>query len=128
MAGTPVVVAESCAALQGADGIALDHDDNIWVDANERNAVVGVTDKGKVIEIFRNAPDATTKLRNTGPLEFNTSPVLTDRKFCTANLDANRRDNSPNDAGEINPAGPDRGKISCMDQNTTVRGARLPVR
>jgi hypothetical protein len=30
--------------------------------------------------------------------------------------DGNRRDNSPNTAGEITPAGPDRGKISCMDR------------
>ena len=114
--------------LEGADGIALDHDGNIWVDANERNAVIGVTNKGTVVEVFRNAPDATTKLRNTGPLEFNTSPVLSDSRFCTANLDANRRDNSPNTAGEANPAGPDFGKISCMDQRLQVRGAELPVR
>jgi sugar lactone lactonase YvrE len=113
--------------LEGADGIALDRAGNIWVDANERNAVVGVTNNGKVIEVFRNGPDATTKLRNTGPLEFNTSPVLSDRRFCTANLDANRRDNSPNSAGEISPAGPT-GKISCMDQRLLIPGAPLPVR
>lgn len=113
--------------LEGADGIALDRDGNIWVDANERNAVVVVTDKGKVIEVFRNAPVA--GLRNAGPLEFNTSPVLSDRKFCTANSDGNRRDNSPNGAGEVNnPAGPDRGKISCMDQRLHSRGVTLPVR
>ena len=115
--------------LEGADGIALDHDDNIWVSANERNAVVGVTDKGRVIEVFRNAPDATTKLRNVGPLEFPTSPFLSDRKFCTASSDANRRDNSPNAAGQINnPAGPFRGKISCMNERVQVRGVSLPVR
>ena len=113
--------------LEGADGIALDRAGNIWVDANERNAVVIVTKNGKdVREVFRNAPDATTKLRNTGPLEFNTSPVLSDRKFCTANLDANRRDNSPNTAGEISPAGP-QGKISCMNQRLSIPGMRLPV-
>jgi len=112
--------------LEGADGIALDHDGNIWVDANERNAIVVVTDERKVIEVFRNAPVA--GLRNTGPLEFNTSPVLSDRRLCTANLDAGRRDNSPNSAGEANPAGPNRGKISCMDQRLPVRGMTLPVR
>ena len=114
--------------LEGADGIALDRDGNIWVDANERNAIVVVTDKGKVIEVFRNEAVGTPALRNTGPLEFNTSPVLSDRKFCTANLDADRRDNSPNTAGEIKPAGPDRGKISCMDQGLHSRGVTLPVR
>lgn len=78
--------------------------------------------------MFRNAPDVTTRLRNTGPFEFNTSPVLSDRRLCTANLDANRRDNAPNTAGEIKPAGPDRGKISCMDQRLHTPGMDLPVR
>jgi sugar lactone lactonase YvrE len=115
--------------LEGADGIALDHDDNIWVSANERNAIVGVTDKGRVIEVFRNAPDATTRLRNVGPLEFPTSPFLSDRTFCTSNSDGNRRDNSPNSAGQVNnPTGPNRGKISCMDQKLSTPGAQLPVR
>jgi hypothetical protein len=114
--------------LEGADGIALDRAGNVWVDANERNAVIVVTNNGKVIEVFRNAPDAATRQRNTGPLEFNTSPVLLDRRFCTANLDANRRDNSPNTAGEISPAGPSLGKISCMDQRLSIRGEPLPVR
>ena len=40
--------------LEGGDGIALDREGNIWVDANERNAVAVVTQDGKVIEIFRN--------------------------------------------------------------------------
>lgn len=119
--------------LEGADGIALDHDDNIWVSVNERNAIVGVTDKGSVIEVFRNAPDTATRLRNGGPLEFPTSPFLSDRRFCTASSDGNRRDNSPNTAGEIdntNPpgGGPNRGKISCMDQRLSTRGVELPVR
>jgi sugar lactone lactonase YvrE len=114
--------------LEGADGIALDRAGNIWVDANERNAVVIVTKNGKTVrEVSRNAPDAATKLRNTGPLEFNTSPVLSDRKFCTSNFDANRRDNSPNTAGEISPAGLQQGKISCMDQRLSIPGMRLPV-
>jgi sugar lactone lactonase YvrE len=112
--------------LEGADGIVLDREGNIWVDANERNAVVVVSKNGRhVREVFRNAPDATTKLRNGGPLEFNTSPVLSDRRFCTANFDANRRDNSPNSGGET--AGTT-GKISCMDQRLAIPGMRLPVR
>jgi len=121
--------------LEGADGIALDHDGNIWVSVNERNAIVVVTDKGKVIEVFRNAPDPATQLRNAGQnlgaglLEFPTSPFLSDRKLCTASSDGNRRDNSPNSAGEVNnPAGAFRGKISCMDQRLDSRGVTLPVR
>ena len=114
--------------LEGADGIALDRAGNVWVDANERNAVIVVTNNGKVIEVFRNSPDATTRLRNTGPLEFNTSPVISDRRFCTANLDANRRDNSPPTAGEASPGTAVLGKISCMDQRLSIRGVSLPVR
>lgn len=114
--------------LEGADGIALDRAGNIWVDAAERNAVVFVTKNGKdVLEVFRNAPDPSTKLRNVGPVEFNTSPVLMGHKFCTANLDGNRRDNSPNTVGEISPAGSLQGKISCMDQRVNVPGLPLPV-
>jgi SMP-30/Gluconolactonase/LRE-like region len=121
--------------LEGADGIALDGDGNIWVAVNERNAIVVVTDKGKVIEVFRNDPDPATRLRNAGQnggaglLEFPTSPFLSDRKLCAASSDGNRRDNSPNSAGEVNnPAGTFRGKISCMNQRLPERGVSLPVR
>jgi len=115
--------------LEGADGIVLDRAGNIWVDANERNAVVVVDRNGKTVrEVFRNVPNPTTKLRNGGPLEFNTSPVILDRRFCTANLDANRRDNAPNDAGEVATPNQPLGKISCMDQRLSVPGASLPVR
>lgn len=114
--------------LEGTDGIALDKEGNIWNSANERNAIVVVTEDKKVVEVFRNAPDGTTHLRNTGPLEFPASPFLSGKKFCTSSSDGNRRDNSPNTAGEIKPAGPDRGKISCMDQDLEIPGQPLPVR
>jgi sugar lactone lactonase YvrE len=114
--------------LDGADGFVLDEAGNILVDANERNAVVLVTNDGDVTEIFRNPPDATTRLRNTGPLETPTSPFLSGRQLCTSNSDGNRRDNSPNTAGELNNPGAPRGKISCMDQLVNVRGLPLPIR
>jgi sugar lactone lactonase YvrE len=114
--------------LEGADGIVLDEDDNVWADANERQAVIFVSDKGEVTEVFRNEPDPVTLLRNKGPLETPASPALAGRTLCTSNSDGNRRDNFPNTDGEINPAGPARGKISCMDQQVHKRGARLPVR
>jgi sugar lactone lactonase YvrE len=114
--------------LDGADGIALDEAGKIWVSANERNAIATVADTGVVTEVFRNAPDATTELRNTGPLESPASPFISGRRLCTSNSDGNRRDNSPNTAGEITPAGPDRGKISCMDQLLSARGLPLPIR
>jgi sugar lactone lactonase YvrE len=113
--------------LDGADGFVLDVAGNLWVSANERNAVIFVSAQGDVQEVFRNPP-AATGLRNEGPLESPTSPALVGTRLCTANSDGNRRDNSPNTAGEIKPAGPERGKISCMDQRATLRGARLPVR
>jgi hypothetical protein len=47
--------------------------------------------------------------------------------MCTANSDGNRRDNFPNTAGEISPAGPARGKISCLDQRVTIQGISLPI-
>jgi len=113
--------------LEGADGIALDEGGNLWVSVGERNAVVAVTHKRKVIEVFRNEPDAVTRRRNLGPLEFPTSPFLSDSRFCTANSDEARRDNSPSDGGEIRFGQP-KGKISCIDQRLSVPGMPLPVR
>jgi sugar lactone lactonase YvrE len=125
-------------ALEGTDGIALDAAGNIWNSANERNAIVVVTKQGKVAEVFR-TPANSAGLRNSADpavgnqhiLEFPTSPFLLGKKFCTANSDGNRRDNSPNSAGEVNSGNTDevaRGKISCMDQGLTAPGMPLPVR
>jgi SMP-30/gluconolaconase/LRE-like protein len=127
--------------LEGADGIALDAAGNIWVDANERNAVAVVTKDGRVLEVFRNPVNA-SGLRSSGDsatadthiLEFPTGPFLSEKIFCSSNSDGNRRDNAPNNAGEIKPAGPDRGKISCMTDPLTgnliqlnIPGMPLPV-
>jgi streptogramin lyase len=126
--------------LEGGDGIALDRQGNIWVAANERNAVAVVTHDKKVIEVFRNPvnlPQPTpfgVGLRNAGDqsvgnnhiLEFPTSPFLTGKVFCISQSDGNRRDNSPNAAGEVSPAGPI-GKISCMDQELKIPGLQLPI-
>jgi sugar lactone lactonase YvrE len=126
--------------LEGGDGIALDREGNIWVAANERNAVGVVTRDKKVIEVFRNPVNLPQPapfgvgLRNAGDqsvgnnhiLEFPTSPVLTGKVFCISQADGNRRDNSPNAAGEVSPAGPI-GKISCMDQELEIPGLQLPI-
>jgi sugar lactone lactonase YvrE len=134
--------------LEGGDGIALDRDGNIWVDANERNAVALVTKDGKVFEVFRNPVNLPLPppvvfgvgLRNAGDqsvgnnhiLEFPTSPFLTGKVFCTSQSDGDRRDNSPRSAGEVNAGAASDGvnqlgKISCMDQELKVPGLRLPI-
>lgn len=112
--------------LDGADGIALDRQGNIWVAANERNAIGVVTPTGRVTEVFRNPPNAGL-LRNEGPLETPTSPFLLGTTFCTSNSDGNRRDNSPSSAGEIGGTGQPKGKISCMNQALILSGLVLPV-
>ena len=120
--------------LEGGDGIALDVFGNIWVAANERNAVAIVTRHGKVFEVFRNPVNsaglrnsADTAEGNTHILEFPTSPFLTGKLFCTSQSDGNRRDNFLNTGGEVSPTGPEIGKISCMDQELIIPGLRLPV-
>jgi sugar lactone lactonase YvrE len=114
--------------LEGVDGIALDRDGNIWGAANERNAIVVVTSRTRVIEFFRNQPGEQTQLRNEGPLEFPTSPFLSGRRLCITHSDGNRRDNSPNSEGEVGPDGPEVAKISCPDRRVPVAGLPLPVR
>jgi sugar lactone lactonase YvrE len=121
--------------LEGTDGIALDRAGNIWNAANERNAIVVVTHDRRVIEIFRN-PLNSSNLRNAADpavgndhiLELPTSPFVSGHRLCVANSDGNRRDNSPNSAGEINSGGAvgARGKVSCMDQPVSIQGARAP--
>ncbi len=127
--------------LEGGDGIALDREGNVWVAANERNAVAVVTKDKKVIEVFRNPVNLPQPaafgfgLKNAGNqsvgnnhiLEFPTSPVLTGKVFCTSQSDGNRRDNSPNTDGEVSPAGSNIGKISCMDQELKIPGLQLPI-
>lgn len=113
--------------IEGADGFVFDEAGGLWIDANERNALVYIYNNGNVVEVFRNPINPTTKLRNEGPLETPTSPVLVDHKLCTANSDGNRRDNFPSTAGEIGGAGQPKGKISCLDQRVNVPGLKLPV-
>lgn len=128
--------------LEGTDGIALDRAGNIWNSANERNAIVVVTPHRRVVEVFRNPPNAAGLRNSADPtfgndhiLETPTSPFLLGHRFCTANSDGNRRDNAPNTAGEIAPATvaeidngtAKQGKISCMEQRLHIPGMRLPL-
>ncbi|MGZ4389451.1 MAG: Vgb family protein [Gaiellaceae bacterium] len=109
--------------LEGADGFVLDRAGRIWVDANERQAIVVVEKDGAIEEFFRN-PAGPDSRRNTGPLETPTSPFLLGKTLCTTSSDGNRRDNFPSSAGET--AG--KGKISCMDQQLDTPGLPLPIR
>jgi sugar lactone lactonase YvrE len=102
--------------LEGADGIVLDRDGNIVTAVNERNAVVVVTDEGRAVELFRNPVDPATRLRNQGPLEFPTSPVIVGRTLCVTSSDGARRDNFPNSGGEVGPTVPERAKVSCLEE------------
>jgi sugar lactone lactonase YvrE len=114
--------------LEGADGLVLDVSGNVWVAANERNAIVVVERRGRVLQFFRNPPDATTGLRNGGPLEFPTSPLFLEHLFCVTQSDGNRRDNSPNTAGEVGPGNPAGvAKVSCLQEPLPVKGAPLPI-
>lgn len=120
--------------LEGGDGIILDRAENIWVDANERNAIALISKQGGVFEVFRNAVNASGLPSSADPgvgnnhiLEFPSSPYLNGAVFCTASFDIDRRDNSPASAGEAN--GPTFfGKVSCMDQQAVMPGLPLPVR
>ena len=132
--------------LEGGDGIALDRQGNVWVAANERNAVAVVTKDQKVIEVFRNPVNLPQPisfgagLRNAGDqsvgnnhiLEFPTSPFIIGKVLCVSQSDGDRRDNSPRSAGEVNAGAPSDnvnrlGKISCMDQELKIPGLPLPI-
>ena len=123
--------------LEGVDGIALDINGNIWASVNERNAIA-IFGTGVSAEVFRNPVNTNPRdpnfgLRNSSAtdngriLELPTSPFLLGNFFCTANSDGNRRDNSPNTAGEIGGTAAPKGKISCMDQLLTYPGLPLPI-
>jgi len=114
--------------LEGADGLVLDVSGDVWVAANGRNAIVVVEQDRRVVEFFRNPPDATTGLRNGGPLETPTSPLFLGHLLCVTQSDGNRRDNSPNSAGEVGPGTGFAAKVSCLDEPLSVKGAPLPVR
>jgi sugar lactone lactonase YvrE len=83
-AGQPTLMSQS-ALLEGVDGPAFDPQGNLWVAANERNAVVMVQPDGRVFDIQKND--------SKGPLEFPTSVVFVDANAYVSNFDTPRRDN-----------------------------------
>lgn len=82
--GKPALLAQS-PLLEGADGLAFDARGNIWVVANERNALVTVTPDGAVREIAKNG--------GQGPLEFPSAIVFVGDTAYISNFDNPRRDN-----------------------------------
>ena len=73
------------AASHLAAAPAFDPKGNLWVAANERNAVVEVTPEGKVRDVAKND--------SRGPLEFPTSVVFVGSTAYVSNFDTPRRDN-----------------------------------
>ena len=82
--GKPTLLAQS-PLLEGADGLAFDWNDNLWVAANERNAIITVAPDGQVKEIAKNG--------SQGPLEFPSAIVFVGDTAYIANYDTPRRDN-----------------------------------
>jgi sugar lactone lactonase YvrE len=83
-AGQPALMTQS-ALLEGADGPAFDSQGNLWVAANERNAIVLVQPDGRVFDVQKN--------NSKGPLEFPTSVVFVGANAYVSNFDTPRRDN-----------------------------------
>ena len=71
--------------LEGADGLAFDRSGNLWVAANERNALITVAPDGTVREVAKNG--------SQGPLEFPSAIVFVGDTAYVANFDTPRRDN-----------------------------------
>ena len=82
--GKPALLAQS-PLLEGADGLAFDRNGNLWVTANERNALLTVTPDGAVREVAKNG--------GQGPLEFPSAIVFVGETGYVANFDTPRRDN-----------------------------------
>jgi sugar lactone lactonase YvrE len=73
--------------LFGADGIAFASNGDLYVAANERNAVVRVSAGGQVSDVASNG--------NAGPLEFPASLAFSGSNLYASNFDIERGANSP---------------------------------
>lgn len=80
----PVLLAQS-PQLEGADGMAFSPNGDLWVTANELNAVVSVSPAGAVKTVARNNAQ--------GPLEFPSAVVFVGPRAYVSNFDVPRRDN-----------------------------------
>lgn len=98
------------ALLLGADGIAFAADGDLYVAANERNAIVKVSPDGQVTDVTSNG--------NTGPLEFPASPAFVGTSLYASNFDIPRGANAPGEGGV---------GASIARIDVGVAGVQLPV-
>lgn len=82
--GKPALLAQS-PLLEGADDMAFASNGDVWVAANELNAVLSVSPAGVVKTIAKND--------SKGPLEFPAALVFVGNTAYVANFDVPRRDN-----------------------------------
>ena len=82
--GKPALLAQS-PLLEGADDMAFSSSGDLWVAANEQNAIVSVSPAGMVKNIAKNG--------SQGPLEFPAALVFVDNTAYVVNFDVPRRDN-----------------------------------
>jgi sugar lactone lactonase YvrE len=77
--------------LLGADGITFASNGDLYVAANERNAIVRVSRDGTVSDVASNGAD--------GPLQFPASPSFSGNALYASNFDIERGANAPNAGG-----------------------------
>lgn len=82
--GKPTLLAQS-PLLEGADDMAFHANGDLWVAANELNAIVSVSPSGVVKTIAKNG--------SQGPLEFPSALVFVGSTAYVTNFDVPRRDN-----------------------------------
>ena len=82
--GKPALLAQS-PLLEGADDMAFTSNGDLWVAANELNAIVSVSPAGVVKNIAKNT--------SQGPLEFPAALVFVGSTAYVVNFDVPRRDN-----------------------------------
>ena len=82
--GKPSLLAQS-PLLEGADDMAFISNGDVWVAANELNAIVSVSPAGAVQTVTQNG--------SQGPLEFPSALVFTNNRVYVANFDVPRRVN-----------------------------------
>jgi sugar lactone lactonase YvrE len=82
--GKPTLLAQN-PLLEGADDMAFASNGDVWVAANELNAIVAVSPAGVVKTLAKNG--------SQGPLEFPAALVFVGKTAYIANFDVPRRDN-----------------------------------